>query len=103
MRAADKPVELRRYVVPGHDGDQGGTFVLGSDGFFACVTDWGNYVYFWNNYGDRDFLTGLGGDYLTGKLGQGRKRDQDLMTGFAKQLWPRFRQVLKDELAKEAQ
>ncbi len=100
------PVALRRYVVPGNDGDQGGTFVIGSDGYFSCITDWGNYVYFWNNFGDRDFrdfLCSLSADYVMGKFGSGTwsggKADKGLRDGFGKKLWPRFQKVLKLELA----
>lgn len=61
-----------RYNVPGAYRDCGGTFILTEDGFFACVTDWGNYAHHWRNIGDchfKDFLRKLDATYLASKLG----------------------------------
>ena len=48
-------VELKRYRVPVGIYDQGGVFIIASDGYFSCVTDWGNYAYWWTGIGDEDF------------------------------------------------
>lgn len=64
---------LWRYVVPASQEhcDYGGIFVLASDGYFSCITDWGNYAFRWTGFGSRDFrdfLIGLGTDYLLSKI-----------------------------------
>lgn len=47
---------LRRYDLPSIDGLEGwATIVLGADGFFAAVSDYGNYAFWWSHFGDGDF------------------------------------------------
>lgn len=45
------------------------------DGCFTCLSDWGNYGYWWGSPGCefRQFLTICDDDYLTGKLAGGKK------------------------------
>jgi hypothetical protein len=63
---------LKRYELPSIDGLEGwATIVLGADGFFAAVTDYGNYAYRWCHTGDddfRNFVVSISGDYLLGKV-----------------------------------
>lgn len=65
---------LRRYRVPGGELDCGGMIVIGDDGYFSAVTDFGNYAYGWWSYGleGSDFRSALckfSPDYICGKLG----------------------------------
>ena len=66
---------LYRYDTPSTDGLEGwGIFVIASDGYFSCVTDFGNYAHLWppNGWGPRDFrefLCGLDSGYVAGKCG----------------------------------
>lgn len=65
------PVTLRRYVLPSQHGEGWATIVIGSDGYFSTVSDYGNYAYQWCNFGDRDFrsfLVSVDADYLRRKL-----------------------------------
>jgi hypothetical protein len=69
----------RRYDLPTIDGLEGwGTIVLGADGFFAAVTDYGNYAYRWCHTGEPDFrrfVLKIGGDYLLGKISRDDEYD----------------------------
>lgn len=44
--------------------------VIGSNGFFAAVSDYGNYSFRWTHFGDdfRQFVLGIGPDYVHGKI-----------------------------------
>jgi hypothetical protein len=66
-------VKLWRFVIPPEKGQGWGIFVLGEDGYFSCVSDFGDYVYLWTHPGKefRRFLLGLHDGYLMGKLGKG--------------------------------
>ncbi len=68
-------ITLRRYHLGTEDGLSGwGTFVIGSDGYFSAVTDYGNYAFAWRNTGRPDFrmfLTEIGPDYLASKIRPG--------------------------------
>ncbi len=65
-------IKLWRYVVRSQKGLGGwGIFLLDSSGFFATVSDFGNYAYHWNAHGRedfREFLCELDDDYLCSKL-----------------------------------
>lgn len=50
-----KPIVLRRYVLPSVNGEGWAVIVLGSDGFFAAVSDYGNYAFRWPYHGTPDF------------------------------------------------
>jgi hypothetical protein len=70
---------LKRYEVrPAANGGEWATIVLDTErGFFAAVSDRGNYAYAWSDFGDADFRSFLIGledspDYLHGKLMSGR-------------------------------
>lgn len=74
---------LRRYVLPTQDGLEGwGIFVIASDGYFSCVSDYGNYAFRWTAIGEgrdfRDFLAKIGSDYLLSKISPGQTYDGDL-------------------------
>lgn len=61
------PVTLRRYHFPNLNGEGWGTFVLGSDGFFSAVSDYGNYATRWTATGGdlrRWLARGLDWQYL---------------------------------------
>ena len=70
-------VRLWRFHLPSGKGEglerfEWGTFVIGSDGYFSCVTDWGNYAFRWGSMGSdvRHFLQGAveDPDYFIKKL-----------------------------------
>jgi hypothetical protein len=70
-------VRLWRFHLPSGRGEglerfEWGTFVIGSDGYFSCVTDWGNYAFRWTSPGCdiRKFLQGAvkDPDYFVKKL-----------------------------------
>lgn len=46
---------LWRYSVPSKNGEGWAIFVLGSDGFFSVVSDFGNYAFLWTDPGVKDF------------------------------------------------
>lgn len=46
---------LRRYNLPSERGEGWAIIVLGSDGFFAAVSDFGNYAFRWGCPGVADF------------------------------------------------
>jgi len=50
-----EPVVLRRYVLPSIKGEGWAVFVIGSDGYFSGVTDYGNVAYWWAHHGCKDF------------------------------------------------
>lgn len=74
------PVILRRYVVKDGARLEGwAIFVIGSDGYFSSVSDFGNYAYWWSNPGCefRRFLTRAAEDpgYFITKLSPGMEYD----------------------------
>ena len=48
-------VILRRYHFSSIQGEGWATFVIGSDGYFSAVSDYGNYSYYWPHHGCTDF------------------------------------------------
>ena len=72
---------LRRYVLksdpPGHGG--WAVFVIGSDGYFSTVSDYGNYSFIWRDPGCefRRFLTQLEGDYFLSKVSTRNQFNED--------------------------
>jgi hypothetical protein len=66
---------LRYYTLPSINGECWAHISINTDtGFFATVSDWGNYSFLWTTPGMefRKFLMGLQPDYLYGKLMMGR-------------------------------
>lgn len=73
----NKPVVLHRYAFPSREGEGWAIVVLGSDGFFSAVSDYGNYAFLWSStgYADfREFMIRISGDagYVCGKLSRTR-------------------------------
>jgi hypothetical protein len=68
---------LRDYSIPSERSGEGWALIVVNtdNGFFATVSDWGNYAYIWSSPGCefRKFLMGLNPDYLCSKLMHGRK------------------------------
>lgn len=67
---------LRRYKIRN---DRGwAVFVIGSDGYFSVVSDYGNYAFWWSHIGEidfREFLINLDHDYVCSKLAQDRQKE----------------------------
>lgn len=66
-------VKLRRYALPSVKGEGWAIIVLGSDGYFSAVSDWGNYAFIWGAHGCMDFrqfllMAGRDWDYFVTKL-----------------------------------
>lgn len=70
--AAEEQVTYYRYVVPTLKFEGWGEFVIGSNGFFAAVSDYGNYAFRWRNIAVglevRRFVIQLEPDYLLSKI-----------------------------------
>lgn len=94
-----------------------GEFVLREDGFFATVSDWGSYAYWWTHHGRRDFrefVADLSPDYVASKIGRRdtyhgartlrrvkdrilrARRDGALSAELARQEWTRLGETLSD-------
>jgi hypothetical protein len=101
---------LYRYYLPSTPPLGGwGEIVLSSGGFFAAVTDFGNYAFAWRNWGEGDFRDWFADlekstDYLLGKIAKEqydpqaterhikqciiqRRRDDDLSRNEARDEW----------------
>ena len=52
---SDTPVKLWRYVLPSEKGEGRAVIHMDSLGFFAAVSDYGNYSYAWGSHGMDDF------------------------------------------------
>lgn len=69
-------VNLWRYHLPSERDIEGwATIVLGSDGYFSAVSDYGNYAFRWTAHGEKDFRKFLvnahqSWDYFASKFGQ---------------------------------
>ncbi len=64
-------VKFHRYRLPSLKGEGWAEVVLTEDGFFAAVSDYGNYAYHWTSMGVGDlrlFLLDCDGDYIRRKL-----------------------------------
>jgi len=63
------------YYISNNGKHEGwGKFIIDSTGYFSCVSDYGNYAFWWTAHGEgdfRDFLTGVDAGYLMGKLSNG--------------------------------
>lgn len=72
-------VILRRYFLPSlPSGEDWAVIVIGSDGFFSAVSDFGNYAFLWRDFGRDDFrkfLIGSTPNYIIGKLSPGKEYD----------------------------
>jgi hypothetical protein len=69
---------LKKYSIPSERGEGWAVIVIDTEtGFFATVSDWGNYAYQWTHPGRefREFLIGLTPDYLHKKLLHGRGKN----------------------------
>lgn len=44
-----------RYDFPSVNGEGWGTIILGSDGYFSVVSDYGNFAYRWSHHAHDDF------------------------------------------------
>ena len=72
--------DLYHYYLPSVNGEGWAEIVIGSNGFFAAVSDYGNYGYAWRHIGKRtarEFISEIGADYLRGKLDSTKHFDAD--------------------------
>jgi hypothetical protein len=87
---------LKYYKLPSIKGEGWAHITINTEtGFFATVSDWGNYSFIWTSPGGefRAFLTQLQPDYLYGKLMMGRP-DNKVFDG--KKTVANIRQELED-------
>lgn len=66
-----KDIKFHRYALPSEKLEGWAIIVIGSDGFFATVSDYGNYAYKWSDTGEKDFrkfIISCSGDYILRKL-----------------------------------
>ncbi len=87
MNTRDEPVTFRRYALPSIKGEGWAVFVIGSDGYFSGVTDYGNAAYWWGDHGRKDFR-----EFLLCA-----PRDWDY---FMKKLFPHWKEYDEDETLK---
>jgi hypothetical protein len=69
-------VTLWRYSLPSVRHEGWATIVLGSDGYFSTVSDYGNYAYRWTHHGYNDFrqfFLHVEPDYFVGKIAPERR------------------------------
>jgi hypothetical protein len=71
------------YRLPPTDGRsfEWAEVVLGSNGFFSAVSDYGNYSFRWTHFGDRDFrawLLGVDEHYVRSKIMACSNRKSDI-------------------------
>lgn len=74
-----KERKLWQYDFPSIKGEGWAKIVLREDGFFAAVSDYGNYAFLWTHHGCDDFrkfFLRVNWDYLCGKLSR-RELDPD--------------------------
>lgn len=74
-------VQMWRYSVPPTKFGEWGIFLLDSTGFFAVVSDYGNFAHLWTHHGCadfREFLLDLEPDYLCSKLGTKNVLDEKM-------------------------
>lgn len=60
-----------RWSLPPIKGEGWAIVLADSTGMFSTVSDWGNFSFKWNAFGERDFrefIITLGADYVRGKL-----------------------------------
>lgn len=76
--------QLWYYSIPPTEEDRfsgWGMFVLGSNGFFAAVTDYGNYAYKWTNFEPKEdfrkFFIECNWDYIRHKIHPAEEYDGD--------------------------
>jgi hypothetical protein len=84
MSPRQKPPEVRRYYFSTPGSFEWAEVVITSGGFFASVSDYGNYAFAWRDFGDRDFRSFLLGaekdtDYFTKKLQHGGDGPGDVL------------------------
>lgn len=79
----EKAPTLWRYYLPSEKEEGWAIILIGSDGFFSAISDFGDYCYFWSHHGCKDvrqfFLNCVKEvDYFAGKLSGGdREYDGD--------------------------
>ena len=97
-------VELHRYALPSVKGEGWAIVVLGSDGYFSAVSDWGNYAYIWTHPGCefRRFLVGCDAHYFWTKIMHGRKArvfdEERTRFNIGKRLWDMMGDRLIDKI-----
>lgn len=88
MKAKQDPPEVRRYYLSTPGSFEWAEVVISSGGFFAAVSDYGNYAFAWRSFGDRDFRSFLLNaekdvDYFTKKIQPGGDGPGDIYEGEA--------------------
>lgn len=80
MRRGNEPMTFHHYCLPSVKHEGWAEVVIGDNGFFASVSDYGNYAFRWTDWGDKsflDFFCGLEADYVRCKLDPSKHFDLD--------------------------
>jgi hypothetical protein len=101
MARNPNPVTRFYQIKPGESG--WARIWITDDATFTCVSDWGNYSYWWGGPGCefRLFLARCDDSYLTGCFLGGDRKNAPKVKAFLKNVWPLFREQLRAELATE--
>lgn len=63
-------MSAKAYTLRDSDGRWMAQAVITDDGFFGCVSEWGNFSFAWRSFGDdfRRFLLGVDPGYFSRKM-----------------------------------
>lgn len=105
----NKEVTAKIYDLTTKEGSWLGRVILTSDGSFMSITDWGNFAYNWNGFGEdiRMFILNISVDYFGQKMFNGISyvsSTNQVHTSamlFADKVLPALQEVLKKEIELE--
>lgn len=108
----ENKVEAESITLKTENGAWLGQVVLTSDGFFASVTDWGNFSYTWRSFGEektlpefKRFLSGLDIGYFSCKMVTGvaytahSKAIEKSCDRYSMHIFPALKEYLKKDVA----
>jgi len=100
-------IKAESYRLETTEGGWLGQVVLTSDGFFASVTDYGNFSFAWRCIGNqsfKEFILSLNEEYFSRKLAQGisyiahGRQIDNACQRFAKEILPELKKKLQEEM-----
>lgn len=107
----NKEATAKVYTLYTESGSWLGQVVLTTDGSFMSITDYGNFAYNWNGFGEdiRKFILSLSVDYFAQKMFNGMcyvsSTDKIYKSAlfFSEKILPVLQEVLKKEIDSEQQ